>query len=134
MASGGAERAGAGAQVGVDAAEGVRGREQRLGRLDDDAVVGVDDVGDRHLARSASRAGRRPSGAGRRARRPSARARRWRSARSPPSAGSSPTVIQWVSSSIRGQPGAPPLISSTMRVVVIAPSTAVPQASPSPWR
>ena len=27
-----------------------------------------------------------------------------------------PTVIQWVSSSIRGQPGAPPLISSTMRV------------------
>ena len=45
-----------------------------------------------------------------------------------------PTVIQWVSSSMRGQAGAPPLTSSTMSVVVMAPSTAVPQASPSPWR
>lgn len=29
--------------------EGVSGREQRLRRLDDEAVVGVDDVGDGHL-------------------------------------------------------------------------------------
>ncbi len=49
-----------------------------------------------------------------------------------------PTVIQWVSSSIRGHAGSasgiPPLISSTISVVVIAPSTAVPHASPSPCR
>ena len=45
-----------------------------------------------------------------------------------------PTVIMWSSSSSRGQPGAEPLISSTINVVVIAPSTAVPHDSPSPWR
>ena len=37
-------------EVGVDAAERVGRRQQCLGRLDDDAVVGVDDVGDGHRA------------------------------------------------------------------------------------
>ena len=48
-----------------------------------------------------------------------------------------PTAIQWSSVSSRGQVpagAAPPLTRSTMSVVVMAPSTAVPQASPSPWR
>ena len=45
-----------------------------------------------------------------------------------------PIAIQCVSSSTLGQAGAWPLMSSTMRVDVMAPSTAVPQASPSPWR
>src|SRR6476619_6612364 len=47
--SGRAERGGAGPQVGVQAAERLRGRKQRLRRLDHDAVVGVDDVRDRDL-------------------------------------------------------------------------------------
>jgi ABC-type phosphate transport system permease subunit len=45
-----------------------------------------------------------------------------------------PTTIRWSSVSSRGQAGAPPLIRSTIRVTFIAPSTAVPQASPSPCR
>ena len=44
-----AEPAGSLTQVGVDAPEDVNSGQQVLGRLDDDAVVGVDDVGDRHL-------------------------------------------------------------------------------------
>src|SRR3954465_15514300 len=45
----GAERAGAGPQVRVDAVEGLRGRQERLRHLHDDAVVGVDDVRDGDL-------------------------------------------------------------------------------------
>src|SRR3954453_15240558 len=47
--SGGSERAGAGHEVRVDAVERVDVREERLGRLDDHAVVGVHDVRDGHL-------------------------------------------------------------------------------------
>ena len=45
-----------------------------------------------------------------------------------------PTTIRWLSLSRRGHAGPPPLIRSTMSVTFIAPSTAVPHASPSPWR
>src|SRR5690349_5536797 len=43
------EGSSAGAQLGVQAAVGRGRRQQRLGGLDDGAVVRVDDVGDRHL-------------------------------------------------------------------------------------
>ena len=107
--------------------------EQPLVDLGDRAVVGVDDVGDGHLRDLGQQLiGVEPvqavqitqpadhldlAGPPRFLERPAG-----------------PIHIRWVSVSILGQAGPPPWTRSTITVTFIAPSTAVPHDSPSPWR